>query len=97
MDEIAYPRMHSDRRHAPSREALLRRIRAEFCEMPSLRLTCHQAQRLFALPCDICERVLVDLVRENTLTLGPDGRYGLRGNVGWELSEGDVAECHERS
>jgi hypothetical protein len=97
MDEIACPLMRSDRRNAASREELLRRIRAEFCEMPSLRLTCHQAQRLFALPGDICERVLIDLVRENTLTLGPDERYGLRGNVGWELSEGDVAECHGRS
>ena len=97
MDEIAYPLMRSDRRNPPSREELLRRIRAEFCDMPCLRLTCGQAQRLFALRRDVCERVLADLVRDRTLTLGPDERYGLRGNVGWDLSEADVTECHGRS
>lgn len=80
-----------DRRNARSREALLSRIRAEFAEMPCLRLTCGQAQRLFGLRRDICERVLANLVAEHTLTQGPDARYGLRGNVGWHLSEADVA------
>ena len=79
-----------DRRNAPSREALLRRIRAEFNEMTCLRLTCGQAQRLFGLRRDICERVLASLVAEHTLTQGPDARYGVRGNVGWHLSEADV-------
>ena len=83
--------MCHDRRDARSREALLCRIRAEFFEMPCLRLTRGQAQRLFGIRRDICERVLASLVDEDTLTLGPDTRYGVRGNVGWHLSDADVA------
>jgi hypothetical protein len=65
----------ADRRNHASREALLQRVRGEFTEMPCLRLTRGQAQRLFALRPDICERVLATLVRDRTLTCGPDGRY----------------------
>jgi len=79
-----------ERRNARSRENLLRRVRAEFNEMPCLRLTCGQAQRLFGLRRDICERVLAGLVDEDTLTLGPDARYGVRGNVGWP-PEADIS------
>ena len=82
-----------DRRDARSREALLCRIRAEFYEMPCLRLTRGQAQRLFGLRRDICERVLASLVDEHTLTQGPDARYGVRGNMGWLLSEADVTDA----
>ena len=38
-----------DRRNHASREALLIRVRGEFTEMPCLRLTRGQAQRLFDL------------------------------------------------
>ena len=64
-----------ERRDYRSREALLQRVRGEFMEMPCLRLTRGQAQRLFALRPDICERVLAALIREQTLTCGSDGRY----------------------
>jgi hypothetical protein len=94
MSEIPHPVVRPDRRNARSREDLLRRIQAEFNEMPCLRLTCGQAQRLFGLRRDICERLLSTLVDEQTLTLGPDARYALHGNVGWHLSEADLAEGH---
>ena len=64
-----------DRRNHASREALLMRVRGEFTEMPCLRLTRGQAQRLFDLRPDICERVLATLVRDQTLICGTDGRY----------------------
>jgi hypothetical protein len=64
-----------DRRNDASREALLMRVRGEFTEMPCLRLTRGQAQRLFDLRPDICERVLATLVRDQTLICGIDGRY----------------------
>jgi len=67
-----------DRRDSASRERLQRRIRAEFEEMPCLRLTGAQARRLFGLPPDVCERLLAALVSERTLARGPDGRYALR-------------------
>lgn len=66
-----------ERRYSPTREQLLSRIRAEFREMPCLRLTGGQAQRLFGMPADVCARVLQTLVREGTLACGPDERYGM--------------------
>ena len=72
-----------NRRNTASRLQLLRRIRAEFYEMPCLRLTRPQAQRLFGLRPDVCERVLAILVGEGTLICGPDGRYGLHADVAW--------------
>lgn len=67
-----------DRRDAASRRQVVQRIRAEFYEMPCLRLTCAQARRLFGLPPGVSERVLAALVAERTLARGTDGRYALR-------------------
>ena len=74
----ATPRLRADRRNTASRERLLQRVRSEFKEMPCLRLTCGQAQRLFDLRADVCARVLAGLVDEGTLTCGPDERYGIK-------------------
>ena len=41
---------------------LLRRVQAEFLEMPGLRLTRAQARRLWALDDAVCEAVLSALV-----------------------------------
>ena len=71
------------RRNSASRAQLLHRIRAEFREMPCLRLTCAQAQRLFGIRQDVCERVFAALVEEGLLTCGPDARYGLPPDVAW--------------
>ena len=71
-------RAPGNRRNPAARDGLLHRVRAEFHEMPCLRLTREQAQRLFGLRPDVSERVLATLVREGTLTCGPDGRYGMR-------------------
>lgn len=67
-----------DRRNIASRDRLLNRVRSEFKEMPCLRLTFAQAQRLFDMRADVCERVFARLVREGMLTRGPDARYGVR-------------------
>jgi hypothetical protein len=71
----AYVREIPDRRDNSSREQLMRRVRAEFAELPCLRLTRAQAQRLFGLRADICERVLAALVAERTIHLDIDDRY----------------------
>ena len=60
-------RLRPDRRDAHSRAQLIDRVRAEFIEMPCLRLTRAQAQRLFGLRADVCGRVLATLVVERTL------------------------------
>jgi hypothetical protein len=56
-------------------EALLRRIRGEFLEMPGLRLTSPQAQRLWALDAATCAAALEALVEAEFLIRLADGRY----------------------
>ena len=73
--------LRADRRNIASRERLLERVRSEFHEMPCLRLTRGQVQRLFGLRADVCQRLLATLIEDGTLTCGRDERYGTR-NVG---------------
>jgi hypothetical protein len=46
----------------PVLDELLRRVQAEFLEMPGLRVTRAQARRLWALDDSVCEAVLAALV-----------------------------------
>jgi DNA-binding IclR family transcriptional regulator len=46
--------------------------------MPCLHLTRPQAQRLFGLPADVCERILTTLQADGMLIRGSDDRYRLR-------------------
>lgn len=55
--------------------ATLCRVRSEFDEMPSLRVTCDQARLLFGLPASVCEWVLARLHEEGFLTRTTDGVY----------------------
>jgi hypothetical protein len=55
--------------------ALLRRIRAEYLEMPGLRLTLTQAQRLCGVDRATCQRVLDELVEARFLCVKRDGAY----------------------
>jgi hypothetical protein len=81
MEQTRQPRI--DRRDRDARTQLLNRVRAEFREMPGLRLTCRQAQRLFGIPGDVCERVFAALVEDGTLTCGPDARYAVPTDITW--------------
>ena len=56
-------------------ERLLRRVRDEYVEMPGLRLTSAQAQRLWAIDADTCAAVFDLLVTRRFLTRGLDGQY----------------------
>lgn len=58
-------------------DAIARRVRGEFAEMPGLRLTLKQAGRLFGLPPAMCEAVLARLVDERVLLRTPDGAFRL--------------------
>lgn len=51
------------------------RIRAEYLEMPGLRLTLAQAQRLCGVEPATCQRVFNALVDEKFLSIKPDGTY----------------------
>src|SRR5262245_53679248 len=74
-----------DRRRPLTREALVERISGEFHEMPCLRLTPSQAQRLFGLRADVCQRVLSALVADGTLTRDIDERYRLNDCSRWPV------------
>ena len=58
----------------PSQD-LLQRVRAEYQEMSSLRLTPSQAQRLFGLEPLVCSAVLEALVDEHFLTRTSAGLF----------------------
>jgi hypothetical protein len=55
--------------------AVLQRIRAEYREMPGLRLTQDQAGRLCGVEHALCRMVLDALVVEKFLCITSDGRY----------------------
>jgi hypothetical protein len=63
---------------------LLTRIRAEYLEMPGLRLTLGQAQRLCGIERALCARLLDALVADRFLCVQADGRYA-------RLTDGDVS------
>ena len=51
------------RGNAMNVDAVAKRVRAEFEEMPGLTLTVSQASRLFGLDRDVCRDVIDELVR----------------------------------
>jgi DNA-binding IclR family transcriptional regulator len=54
---------------------VLQRIQGEFVEMPGLRLTPAQAQRLWGLDRSKCEELLKVLVNANFLSQTRDGSF----------------------
>lgn len=73
-----------ERRELWRRLAIERRARAEFENLPGIRLTLCQAARLFGLPEEASRRVLELLIQEGLVTVDRDGRYVNR-------------RCYERS
>ena len=57
------------------REELVQRVRGEYREMPSLRLTSSQAQRLFGLEPLTCAAILGALVKEKFLSCTSNGLF----------------------
>ena len=56
---------------------LLRRVRAEYLEMPGLRLTALQAQCLFGLDPESCDAVLGTLLDTKFLARTPTGLFAM--------------------
>lgn len=54
---------------------VLQRIQGEFVEMPGLRLTAPQAQRLWGLERDVCTALLAALVDAKFLSQTRDGAF----------------------
>ena len=53
----------------------MKRIRAEFLEMPGMRLKLEQVQRLCGVDGTMCEKLLDLLVDEGFLCVRSDGHY----------------------
>ena len=62
---------HASHRHTTVAE----RIRAEFNELPGLRLTRAQVRRLCSVDLRTCEQVLADLEREGFLSCDNQGQF----------------------
>lgn len=56
-------------------ERLVERVEGEYLEMPGLRLTREQAERLWAIDRVTCETILDALIERRFLTCGADSRY----------------------
>jgi hypothetical protein len=80
----------SERRHAPgvrlplteqlvivSRDEMLRRIQCDYLEMPDLRLSRAQAQRVWQLDERTCTQLLDSLAENGLLQRDHDGTYAL--------------------
>ena len=59
-------------------DQLLKRFWAEYAEMPGLRLTSAQAQRLWSVDEGTCARILNALTAAELLVRGADGQYAIR-------------------
>ena len=63
-------------------EALAKRVRGEYREMPGMRLTVDQAMRLWMLDRKTCSDVLASLVAAHFLVRDDNGRY-MRAHSGY--------------
>lgn len=61
----------------PVEDALVRRVRGEYREMPGMRLTVDQAMRLWMLDRPTCSSVLDSLVAAHFLEQDRCGRYAM--------------------
>jgi hypothetical protein len=62
-----------------SHDQILNRLRGEFREMPGMKLTLEQVQRLCGIEPPLCKLALETLVEAKFLRLGSDGAYMLFG------------------
>jgi hypothetical protein len=75
-------RVASTLERQPGDERLVRRIRAEFLEMPGLSLTIEQAQRLWSLEPRACQALLKSLIDSRFLRRTDRGLFVLRRSRG---------------
>ena len=58
----------------PILETLVR-MQTEWIQMPQLKVTRRQAQRLWSLSNEVCETAFATLIRKGFLVQAPDGAY----------------------
>jgi hypothetical protein len=67
-----------ERRDLAGREALVRRIVSEFCEMPGLVLSVSQASRFLGVDREACARILTSLTQGGILRRSATEYYSRR-------------------
>ena len=82
--------------HSRLTAEILERVRSEYLEMPGLRLTSEQVQRLCGLDRAVCHDVLNALVEMKFLAKKPDGAYA-RLTDGADMSRLRVAKASLRN
>jgi len=75
-----YETVRDEEARTTSLSPLLRRIEGEYREMPGLKLTEGQAQRLWGLDEKTCRVILLALVRTRFLRRAANGMYIRAGN-----------------
>jgi hypothetical protein len=70
-------------------DGMLQRVCGEFLEMPGLRLTCKQAQRLWGLDEPTCRQLLEYLVGAGFLRPSGNGMYARTSPGGPRVRRGD--------
>jgi hypothetical protein len=73
--------------HTSADQQVLERIRAEYLEMPDLRLKAGQVQRLCGVERELCKDILDALVEQKFLSLRSDGTYA-------RLIDGEIPRPH---
>lgn len=66
--------MRNDMETPPILETLVR-LQTEWMQMPQLKITRRQAQRLWSLSNEVCETAFETLIRRGFLVQAPDGAY----------------------
>ena len=75
---MSLPRSGHERRNLPKREAIVRRIVAEFHDMPGLVLSVKQASRFLGVDEAACARILASLTQAGILRRSPSEYYSRR-------------------
>ena len=91
LDNTILGSSRGERRNPGVRDALVQRVRAEFAEMPGMRLTAAQARRLFGLRPDVSDRILAALVQQRSIVC--DGER-FRFNEARSVAQPQVSASH---
>jgi hypothetical protein len=75
---MSLPRPGHERRNLVKREAVVRRIVAEFHDMPGLVLSVKQASRFLGVDEAACARILASLTQAGILRRSPNEYYSRR-------------------
>lgn len=78
-------------------DALVMRIRAEYCEMPGMQLRLNQACRLWQVDPATCAAVLEHLVQQRVLYRTPEGAYAAYPRVRSSESRGSFNDSRART